>query len=80
MLINNLDQHVQEPTHQAGQFLDLVITRNVEIFDLFVLDDGISDHYTVYFNARPVSKDTREKTKERMEQDEQAKRFKKKEE
>ncbi|KAF1380247.1 hypothetical protein PFLUV_G00184850 [Perca fluviatilis] len=80
LLINDLDQHVQEPTHRAGHFLDLVITRNVEIFDLFVLDNGISDHYTVYFNARPVSKDTREKTKESMEQDEQAKRFKKKEE
>ncbi|TDH03587.1 hypothetical protein EPR50_G00165060 [Perca flavescens] len=80
LLINNLDQHVQEPTHRAGHFLDLVITRNVEIFDLFVLENGISDHYTVNFNARPVSKDTREKTKESMEQDEQAKQFKKKEE
>ncbi|XP_031162790.1 uncharacterized protein LOC116055131 [Sander lucioperca] len=73
LLINNLDQHVREPTHRAGHILDLVITRNVEIFDRFVLNNGISDHYTVYFNARPVSKDTREKTNENMEQDKQVK-------
>ncbi|XP_051250265.1 uncharacterized protein LOC127360050 isoform X2 [Dicentrarchus labrax] len=51
--IYNLEQHVQEPTHNQGHTLDLVITKNVEISDLIVRNDGISDHYTVYFNARP---------------------------
>ncbi|XP_051243961.1 uncharacterized protein LOC127356337 isoform X5 [Dicentrarchus labrax] len=51
--IYNLEQHVWEPTHDKGNTLDLVITKNVEISDLIVRNDGISDHYTVYFNARP---------------------------
>ncbi|XP_051275853.1 uncharacterized protein LOC127374500 [Dicentrarchus labrax] len=78
--IYNLEQHVREPTHRAGHTLDLVLTRNVEISDLVVRDDGISDHYTVYFNAKPVSKESQEKTKENKDQDEQPKRLKKSEE
>ncbi|XP_041813707.1 uncharacterized protein LOC121621343 [Chelmon rostratus] len=80
VLINNLDQHVQEPTHSRGHTLDLVLTRNVQISGLTVRNDGISDHYTVYFNARPVSKDTKEKTEEEIDQDEQIKRLKRREE
>ncbi|XP_036943967.1 nucleolin-like [Acanthopagrus latus] len=58
----NLTQHVEEPTHEAGNTLDLVLTRNVEVSGLFVQDDGVSDHYTVYFYAKP--KDTTDKTEE----------------
>ncbi|XP_067426912.1 uncharacterized protein [Thunnus thynnus] len=68
----NLVQHVEEPTHRSDHFLDLVITRNVEISDLTVQDDGISDHYTVIFNAEPVSKET--------DDEESTKRYKRKEE
>ncbi|XP_051243966.1 uncharacterized protein LOC127356337 isoform X9 [Dicentrarchus labrax] len=53
LLIYDLKQHVRGPTHQAGNTLDLVLTRNVEISDLVVWNDRISDHYTVYFIARP---------------------------
>ncbi|XP_067426911.1 uncharacterized protein [Thunnus thynnus] len=68
----NLVQHVEEPTHRSDHFLDLVITRNVEISDLTVQDDGISDHYTVIFNAEPVSEET--------DDEESTKRYKRKEE
>lgn len=57
----NLTQHVEEPTHRAGNTLDLVITSNVEISDLIVQKDTNSDHSTVYFTAKP--KDTRRKLK-----------------
>lgn len=73
LLINDLVQHVQEPTQRAGHILDLVITRNVEISCLFVRDDGISDHSTIYFNIRP-------NTTDEAEEDEQVKQFKKQEE
>ena len=61
----NLTQHVKEPTHKAGNTLDLVITSNVEVSGLVVQDEKKvvkSDHYTVYFNAKP--KDTTDKTEE----------------
>ncbi|KAM8724111.1 uncharacterized protein AB9X84_003914 [Acanthopagrus schlegelii] len=74
--INNFTQHLEEPTHEAGNTLDLVITSNVEISGLIVQDDGISDHYTVYFNAKP--KDTTDKTEEN--ENEGQKRFRKTEE
>ncbi|XP_073351147.1 uncharacterized protein [Pagrus major] len=77
LLVNDLEQHVEVPTHRGGNTLDLVITTNVEVSGLVVRDDGISDHYTVYFNAKP--KDTRKKTK-RNKNDEQTQRFKKTEE
>ncbi|XP_045897455.1 uncharacterized protein LOC123964633 isoform X1 [Micropterus dolomieu] len=76
LLINDLFQHVGEPTHQAGHFLDLVLTRNVEISNLSVRNDRISDHYTVYFSARPASEDREEKTKEKADRDEPAKKKK----
>ncbi|XP_051244371.1 uncharacterized protein LOC127356568 isoform X8 [Dicentrarchus labrax] len=66
--IYNLEQHVREPTHEGGHTLDLVLTRNVEISGLVVRNDGISDHYTVDFKARPVSKDKREETKKEKDQ------------
>ncbi|KAM8723059.1 uncharacterized protein AB9X84_003160 [Acanthopagrus schlegelii] len=62
---NDLTQHVNEPTHKAGNTLDLVITSNVEISGLVVQDEKKvvkSDHYTVYFNAKP--KDTTDKIEE----------------
>ena len=70
----NVRQHVEEPTHRTGHTLDLLITRNVDISELFVRDNRISDHYSVYFTATPASKDP--KTEEDKDQDEQAKRFK----
>ncbi|XP_030262304.1 reticulocyte-binding protein 2 homolog a-like isoform X2 [Sparus aurata] len=71
--VNNLIQHVEEPTHEGGNTLDLVITTNVEISGLIVRDDGVSDHYTVYFNAKP--KDTTDKTEQN--ENEEQKRFRK---
>lgn len=51
----SFQQHVDEPTHRMGHILDLVIARNVEISEMYIHDDGISDHYTLYFTARPLS-------------------------
>ncbi|XP_071395949.1 uncharacterized protein [Centroberyx affinis] len=78
LLLNDLDQHVNVPTHRAGHTLDLVITRNVEISRLSVRDDGISDHYTVIFNAIPVSKDGSKNIQRKINGKEKSKRFKKK--
>ncbi|XP_028268104.1 uncharacterized protein LOC114440040 [Parambassis ranga] len=77
LLINNLVQHVGEPTQRSGHFLDLVISRNVDIPHLVVRDDGISDHYTVYFNVKPKSTDTK---KTKTDEDEKIKRLKRQEE
>ncbi|XP_028268090.1 uncharacterized protein LOC114440035 isoform X2 [Parambassis ranga] len=77
LLINNLFQHVGEPTQRSGHFLDLVISRNVDIPHLVVRDDGISDHYTVYFNVKPKSTDTK---KTKTDEDEKVKRLKRQEE
>ncbi|XP_029914404.1 uncharacterized protein LOC115364114 [Myripristis murdjan] len=57
LLKHGLDQdHVCEPTHKDGHILDLVITRNVQVSSFSVQNDRISDHYTVYFSARPDGK------------------------
>lgn len=52
---NGLSQYVKEPTHEKGHILDLVIGLNVEISELEVINHNMSDHYTIYFNARPLS-------------------------
>ncbi len=72
----HLSQHVKEPTHRANHTLDLVMTRNVDISGLFVQDDNISDHHTVYFTARPKLK----KHKRNLDDEEQTRRFKESEE
>ncbi|XP_071320377.1 uncharacterized protein [Trachinotus anak] len=77
---NDLDQYVNSKTHQKGGTLDLVISRNVEISDVHVSNELISDHYPVFFNAKPVSKNTGKKIKDDRDEDEQGKRFKKCEE
>ncbi|XP_029913170.1 uncharacterized protein LOC115363205 [Myripristis murdjan] len=56
---HGLYQRIRQPTHKRGHILDLVITRNVQISSLFVRNDDISDHYTVYFSARPDGKKKR---------------------
>lgn len=61
---NNLVQHVRGPTHRRNHTLDLVLTRNVEISDLNVQNNNMSDHFTVYFKARP------KKTEEEKDEDE----------
>ncbi|KAM8722983.1 uncharacterized protein AB9X84_003114 isoform 2-T4 [Acanthopagrus schlegelii] len=79
LLVNDLTQHVNEPTHKAGNTLDLVITRNVEISGLKVRNEKNvvkSDHYTVYFYAKPEG--TGEKTEENK--NEEQKRFRQTEE
>ncbi|CAK6978909.1 trichohyalin-like [Scomber scombrus] len=73
---SDLIQHVEQPTHQKGHTLDLVITRNVEISDLTVQDDKISDHYSVYFTMKPNDQTTKDKDDE----EENVKRVKKTEE
>ncbi|XP_070837401.1 uncharacterized protein [Chaetodon trifascialis] len=80
LLLKNLRQHVCGPTHERGHTLDLVITRNVQISGLQVQNDDISDHYTVLFNAWLATDDTKEEDEENKDEDQQAKRFKSKEE
>ena len=54
----NLQQHVEDPTHEAGHTLDLVISNTKDMTSLVknvnVHQCGISDHYCVLFelNAR----------------------------
>ncbi|XP_027132029.1 apical junction molecule-like [Larimichthys crocea] len=50
---NNLVQQVNEPTHKKNHILDLVMSRNVDISGLSVQNDGISDHFTISFKAKP---------------------------
>lgn len=73
-----LDQNVQSPTNRRGHILDLVITRNVEVSGLLVQNDEISDHFSVYFSARPGSKNKRQKIKEKKDEDENEHKKKKK--
>lgn len=51
---NGLSQYVKESTQRHGHTLDLVIGMNVEISELKVDNDHISDHYTIYFYAHPL--------------------------
>ena len=46
---HGLSQHVREPTHQAGNILDHILTPEdgVTITDVVVTDVGISDHFLV---------------------------------
>ncbi|KAF6036647.1 hypothetical protein EB796_005040 [Bugula neritina] len=47
---NGFHQLVTEPTHIAGNTLDLVITNNCNIVDnINIINPGISDHYMVSF-------------------------------
>ena len=48
----NLDQHVQEPTHEKGHMLDLVIARSNEniIRNVDIFGPCLSDHFPVAFN------------------------------
>ncbi|KAF3700637.1 hypothetical protein EXN66_Car016324 [Channa argus] len=73
----DLSQHVREPTHRRGHTLDLVITRNVKTSCLYVQNDGISDHYSIYFKARPKSRHTCEKSKRKKDKDKKVKKYKK---
>lgn len=54
-------QHVGKRTHKNNGTLDLVFSRNVEVFKVKIRDDGISDHFTVYFSIRPKTKAKKEK-------------------
>ncbi|KAK7926234.1 hypothetical protein WMY93_008544 [Mugilogobius chulae] len=55
---SHLDQFVRSPTcPRGGHILDLVIGREMKVSDLLVNDDNISDHWTVYFVAKPKKKD-----------------------
>ncbi|XP_010779307.1 uncharacterized protein [Notothenia coriiceps] len=51
---NSLVLHPTESTvSRSNHILDLVLVRNVEMSDVKVQNDHISDHYTVYFDLRP---------------------------
>lgn len=70
-----LVQHVNVPTHQAGHTLDLVISRNFNIFGLDVRNNNISDHFTIYFMGKPASeKEHEQEDEEEDEEDERIKR------
>ena len=47
----NLDQHVNEPTHEKGHVLDLLLTRSNEIIlsKIDIIPCGFSDHYVISF-------------------------------
>ncbi|XP_056144146.1 protein starmaker-like [Lampris incognitus] len=79
LLLNNLEQHVNEPTHRRGHTLDLVITRNVVISNLHVEDHTISDHSTVIFIATPILTDGKKKSKRKVKENKKSRRFKKNE-
>lgn len=44
-------QHVNEPTHNLGHTLDLVISYGLSIDVSSVVDLALSDHHCVLFNA-----------------------------
>ncbi|KAI4787179.1 hypothetical protein KUCAC02_036640 [Chaenocephalus aceratus] len=51
---NDLDRHPNKPTfRRSSHILDLVLSRNVEVSDVEVKDNNISDHKTVYFKLKP---------------------------
>ncbi|KAM3604865.1 uncharacterized protein V6R79_017245 [Siganus canaliculatus] len=52
---HHLQQHVNQRTRDSGRILDLVITKNVKVSNLFVGPKKISDHYPVFFDAQPKS-------------------------
>ncbi|XDV21765.1 hypothetical protein PO909_026786 [Leuciscus waleckii] len=52
--IIDFEQHVEDPTHESGGILDLVLSKNVKVSDVRVRDDEISDHKTIYFRVRPT--------------------------
>ncbi|XP_048034785.1 uncharacterized protein LOC125260447 isoform X2 [Megalobrama amblycephala] len=63
-------QHVDEPTHKKGNTLDLVFSRNVDVFNIRInrdkyknLNKNISDHSTIYFDIRPLPKSKNATTK-----------------
>ena len=58
----NLRQYVQEPTHDRGHMLDLVITRQDEelVSDLNVFPSSLSDHSVISFKI-PFGKPASEK-------------------
>ncbi|XP_026055013.1 uncharacterized protein LOC113108674 [Carassius auratus] len=47
----NLTQHVFGSTHMKGHTLDLVLSFGISVSNLEVSDVGISDHYSVVFDA-----------------------------
>lgn len=67
---NELQQFVCVLTHQKGNILDLVISKNMEITDVEVKDDVISDHSTVYFTAWPKISKEEEKNDGKYRQNE----------
>ena len=49
--IFDLVQHINQPTHSAGNTLDLVITRaNSTVLNKWAIDELISDHNSILFN------------------------------
>ncbi|XP_035800187.2 uncharacterized protein LOC118469723 [Amphiprion ocellaris] len=63
---NGLLQHVEEPTYYSGHTLDLVISRNIKISNLYVSGERISDHYTILFSVRPLSSEEEEEGRKRI--------------
>lgn len=74
---NGLIQHVKRPTHPSRHTLDVVISRNVEVSKLSVEKNVMSDHYTVLFSARPLSKEANKKNNKRMYPDHEEGQIKK---
>lgn len=76
----NFQQQVKSPTHCKNHTLDLFISRNVEVSHLFVRNNTISDHCTVYSRVKLASRGPQGGHEEGEDQDEQPKRFKVREE
>ena len=56
-----LTQHIQEPTHQQGNTLDLLMTSGLDIENVSVKQMPISDHYCVFYEANIIVKTSRGK-------------------
>ena len=51
-----LTQHVNEPTHNRGHTLDVIITKGVIVSGVNVMDVALSDHFCVFFNLSVIPK------------------------
>ena len=48
---HGLVQHVREPTHRAGNILDLVLSNNQNMITDIIVEPGLSDHYAIRFTG-----------------------------
>lgn len=47
----DLTQHINEPTHNQGNTLELIISKDLNISNIVVTDITISDHFCISLEA-----------------------------